>query len=159
VARYAEGTKVSIENSKAEIEKILMRYGAEQFMSGWNREEARIMFQYGGWVVRFKVPLPDPMDGEFTLTPTGRERSEKQATEAWEQEVRRRWRALTLLIKAKLEAVTSDIGSEAQLVTFEEEFMPYIVGPNDQTIAEAFLPQMKRALAEGTMPKALPFLG
>ena len=32
---YAEGTSVPIERSKADIESMLVRYGAEQFVSGW----------------------------------------------------------------------------------------------------------------------------
>ena len=33
--RYATDTRVSVERSKAEIEAILARYGADQFMYGW----------------------------------------------------------------------------------------------------------------------------
>ena len=32
---FAEGPSVPIERSKAEIESMLVRYGAEQFVSGW----------------------------------------------------------------------------------------------------------------------------
>lgn len=56
--------------------------------------------------VRFVLPLPDPQDREFTHTP-GRQtrRSESKRAEAWEQACRQAWRALALVVKAKLEAI------------------------------------------------------
>lgn len=41
MSRYAENTSVSSDRSRAEIEQILARYGAEQFMYGWDRETGR----------------------------------------------------------------------------------------------------------------------
>jgi hypothetical protein len=35
VSKFAENTSVSAERSRAEIEKTLRRYGADQFMYGW----------------------------------------------------------------------------------------------------------------------------
>ena len=66
------------------------------------------------------------------------------------QEERRRWRALVLVIKSKLEAVASGI------VTFDEEFMAHIVLPDGQTIGQAMLPQIEAAYDAGTMPPLLP---
>ena len=44
---------------------------------------------------------------------------EKTAHGRWEQACRQRWRALALVIKAKLEAI------DAEISTFEEEFLPF----------------------------------
>ena len=46
--RYATDTRVSVERSKAEIEAILARYGADQFMYGWEASRAVIGFRYSG---------------------------------------------------------------------------------------------------------------
>jgi hypothetical protein len=35
IVAYAEGTLVSVERSKYEIETLLKKYGADQFASGW----------------------------------------------------------------------------------------------------------------------------
>lgn len=40
MGNYAADTSVSVEKSRAEIERILQRWGAEQFVYGWNREQA-----------------------------------------------------------------------------------------------------------------------
>jgi hypothetical protein len=85
---------------------------------------------------RNSFPRPDRTDRRFTETPTGRERSERTVQEEYEKEERRMWRAVTLVIKAKLEAVESNI------TTFDQEFLPFIVMPDGRTIAEILVPQL-----------------
>lgn len=80
-ARYAAGTTVSTDRSKAEIENILARYGADQFMYGWEATRAVIGFRYSGKIVRFVLPLPDPQADEFHLTPSGKQRRSPAAAE------------------------------------------------------------------------------
>lgn len=70
--RYATDTRVSVERSKAEIEAILARYGADQFMYGWEASRAVIGFRYSGKMVRFILALPTPESDAFILTPTGK---------------------------------------------------------------------------------------
>ena len=65
------------------------------------------------------------------------------------QEERQRWRALVLVIKAKLEAVESGI------TTFENEFLAHIVLPDNRTVGEWLAPQIDSAYEEGGMPKLL----
>lgn len=152
--RYAENTSVSSDKSRAEIEQILARYGAEQFMYGWDRETAVIMFRAYDRNVRFRLPLPDRQAKEFTHTPSrGTARSPQQAEAAWEQATRQRWRALALVIKAKLEAV------EAGITVFEDEFLAHIMLPNGQTVGEYTRPQIATAYAGGQMPALLPGSG
>ena len=150
--RYAENTNVSVERSKAEIEKILQRYGAEQFMSGWDQAQAVIMFNMNGRNIKFILPLPDKNESEYTQTPTGKDRSGAAAFKAWEQGCRQRWRALALAIKAKLEAV------ETGITTFDDEFMAHIVLPGGKTASEHMMPQIQEAYETGQIPKLLPFL-
>lgn len=142
---YAEGTEVPVERSKAEIEGLLMRYGADQFVSGWKDREARIQFRAKERLVRFTLLLPDPNDNTFTLHPryAGHRRTAEAARRAYEQEVRRLWRALSLVVKAKLEAVESGIA------TFEEEFMAQIVMPDGRTVAEHALPLIAESYMTG----------
>lgn len=147
---YAEKTTVSAHNSRAEIEKILRRYGADQFMYGWETTRAMVQFRANERVIRFIVDMPDPDDSEFTLTPTGRDRSLAQAQTAWEQGTRQKWRALALVIKAKLEAV------EAGITEFESEFLAHIVLPDGTAVGDWVLPAVTDAYDTGVVPKALP---
>ena len=150
---YAEKTSVSAEKSRAEIERTLQRYGADQFMYGWEEGQAMVGFRMYGRQVRFLLPMPDRTAREFTHTPSrGKPRSESQAFEAWEQACRQRWRALFLVIKAKMEA------AEAGISTFEEEFLANTVLPNNTTVGQFMLPQVRTAYESGDMPKMLPHL-
>ncbi len=148
MTRYAKDTSVSVANSKAEIERILERYGADQFMSGWAADRAVIGFTMEQRQIRFVVTLPDRDAAEFTETPTGKERAEGAAYKAWEQACRQRWRALALVIKAKLEAVESGIS------IFEDEFMANIVLPGGRTVSEEIRPRIAQAYEHPH--KALP---
>lgn len=152
MSEYAKQTTVSPEKSRAEIETILRRYGADQFASGWSGNHAMIGFTVRGKAVRFVLNLPQPNDKEFMLTATRKMRSPLQRQEAYEQAVRQKWRALCLTIKAKLEAV------QAKISVFEEEFLPYFVLPGGLTVAEAMLPQLEAAYKTGEVPRLMPML-
>ncbi len=150
---YAENTSVSTDKSRAEIERTLQRYGADQFMYGWDRDKAVVGFRMAKRQIRFLLPMPDKRDRKFTHTPTGKLRKETAAFTEWEQACRQKWRALSLVIKAKLEAV------EAGIAVFEDEFMANIVLPNGSTVSQFMLPQIAEAYESGQMPKLLPDLG
>ena len=146
---YAKDTSVSAEKSRAEIEKTLVRFGADQFVYGWDRDDAVIQFRYEMRVVRFQLPLPSKDD--FWLTPVAQQQRSPAAQEkAWEQATRSSWRSLMLIVKAKLVAV------EASIVDFEEEFLAHIVLPDGQTVGDFMLPQVATAYEVGDMPMALP---
>ncbi|WP_129138831.1 hypothetical protein [Modicisalibacter coralii] len=150
MARYAENTSVSSERSRAEIEQTLARYGADGFMYGWDGGTAVLAFQMHGRRIRFDLTMPDRNDEAYTLTETGRERAPAQAAKSWEQACRQRWRALALVIKAKLEAVESGI------TVFEEEFLAHIVLPGGNTVGRWMLPQVELSYETGQMPPLLP---
>ena len=150
MARYAESTTVSSDASRAEIEKTLIRYGADQFMYGWEAERAVIQFRAQGRHIRFVVDMPDRNDDEFRLTPARKyERGADEQMKAWEQAVRQRWRALNLVVKAKLEAV------EAGISEFDDEFLAHIVLPNGTTAGDWLRPQIDEAYDNGKMPSVL----
>ena len=149
---YAENTTVSTDKSRSEIERTLQRYGADQFMYGWDQDKAVVGFRMAGRQIRFLLPMPDKQDRRFTHTPTGKARKESLIYTEWEQACRQKWRALSLVIKAKLEAV------EAEIAMFEDEFMANIVLPNGSTVSQFMLPQIEEAYDLGQMPKLLPNL-
>lgn len=152
--RFAEDTSVSVERSSAEIESTLARYGARRFMRGWEEGRALVCFEMAERQVRFVLPLPDRAAEEFWVTHGGRRRREERAAyAAWEQACRQRWRALNLVIKAKLEAV------ETGITCFEDEFMAHLVLPGGKTMSEWARPQIAAAYESGKMPELLPWDG
>lgn len=150
VAKYASSTEVSSDRSRAEIERTLNRYGARQFMYGYDESRAIVGFVIHNRQVRFVLPMPDRDAREFTHTPTGLKRVPSSARTAYEQSVRQRWRALALVIKAKLEAVVSGI------VTFDAEFLAHLVLPNGQTVGDQVMPGIAEAYKTGITPQLLP---
>ena len=151
---YAESTSVTSDKSRAEIERTLTRYGATSFMYGWDQQAAIVGFVADDRQVRFTLPMPSKDAREFTHTPSrGQKRTPTQVEAAYEQAVRQRWRALALVIKAKLEAV------EAGIVTFEQEFAMHMMLPNGQTVGDFVIPQIDASYAENTMPALLPGAG
>lgn len=149
MSRYAAETQVSVEKSKAEIDAILRRYGATGFIQGWDQTQAVIGFMMNGKQVKFILPLPSQTAKEFTHSSRGM-RSAGVAYGFWEQACRQRWRALALVIKAKLEAVAAGI------TVFEDEFLAHIVLPDGRTVGQLLKPQIERAYSDGNMPPLLP---
>lgn len=150
---YAEKTSVSVSKTKADIEDLIHKAGAGQFVSGYKENMAVIGFSLANRQIRFVLPLPDKQEQKFWFTPERRtKRSEKQAYEAWEQACRSRWRSLYLIIKAKLEAVNSGIS------TIEREFFYDIVLPDGKTVGEFMAPQIETAYKTGEMPPLLPMI-
>ncbi len=149
--RYATDTNVSSERSRAEIERILARWQAKSFMYGYDDTHAVIQFDTQNRRVRFVLPMPARDAREFTHTPSrGTLRSPAQTAEAYEKAVRQRWRALALVIKAKLEAIESGISS------FDVEFLGQLVLPDGRTVADDVVPKVVDAYENHRMPALLP---
>jgi hypothetical protein len=151
--RYAKQTEVSTERSLAEIRKTVLKYGAEGFMYGESEVGAVLSFVMQGRQVRFMLRLPSKQDPQWFQTPTGREcKDPNVAYKKWEQACRQQWRALLLLVKAKLEAVESGI------TIFDQEFLAQLVLPNGQTYGDFAAPQIAMVYEKQEMPKLLPML-
>lgn len=150
MAAYAEGTTVSPEKSQADIAGLLLKYGANGFSYGWDDGKAAVMFRAHGRIVRFAVPLPEESERRFQVSAAGRSRRDPRA--AYDAEVRRRWRAMHLVIKAKLEAV------ETEGTTFEDEFMAHIVLPGGMTVADTIRERLELAYASGDPVDIMPGL-
>jgi len=145
--RYAQNTKVTSDKSRAEIEHLLTNYGADQFLYGWDGDAAVIGFRHKNRSIRFHLPSANREDYRKTA---GRvTRTEVQLDAVMAKERKRRWRALALAIKAKLEACATGIA------TFEDEFLAYTVLPNGQTMSQWVSPQLKEAYENGKMPVGL----
>lgn len=132
---YAENTTVPVSKSRIEIEELIRKYGAGQFVSGYSGNRAVIGFTLNGRQIKFVLEIPEGKTDRQT-----------------QQIERQRWRALLLVIKAKLEAIESGISS------FDEEFMSNIVLSNGQTVGEYVGPQIEQAYLTGNMPPLLPML-
>ena len=110
----------------------MRKRGADQFFSGADRQRAILAFRVKGRHMRFTLPLDHC---------------------GTQQQVNSRWRALWLVIKAKLEAI--DIG----ILTIEEAFLAETLLPDRTTVAETILPQIEGAYTSGKMPPLLPYYG
>jgi len=155
VTQYAAATEVTASKSRDEIERTLVRYGADQFMYGWQDSNALVAFRMEDRQVRFILPLPSKDDKQFTeYVSRGKlwAREPAAAAKLYEQSVRQKWRALALVIKAKLEAVESGIS------VFENEFMANIVLPDGKSVGDWMRPQIAEAYRVGSMPSMLPML-
>lgn len=124
---YAKNTRVPIDRSRQEVERLIRRYGCTQFLSGMDFEtgRTRVQFKADGRIIRIELDMPKN-----------------------EQASRVKWRALVLVLKAKLEAVS------AKISTIEEEFMPFIVLPDDTVVRQHVAPAIKAAYETGQMPFA-----
>jgi hypothetical protein len=153
VSGYASGTGVAVDRSKAEIERLLTRYGCSQFGSGWANEGgqafAHVTFRHGSTSIMLALPMEHP--SKFLISPAGRRRTKDSADEAYRAEERRRWRSLALVIKAKLEAVHSGIS------TLEREFFSDVVLPDGSTLGQRLIPQLE-AIQNGRLmlPQSTP---
>lgn len=149
MSTYAAQTSVSVEKSQAELQRVLTRWGADQYAFGWEAARAVVGFRAQNRNVRFVLELPSIDD--YARTPKQRYlRDPETQQKAWEQACRQQWRSLVLTVKAKLEAVESGIA------TFEDEFLPYTLLPSGETVAEWVGPQIDQAIETGAMPDSLP---
>jgi hypothetical protein len=133
---YAQGTTVSTDQSRREIEKYLEKRGAARIFFMTEPNQFVLGFVYEHLLIRFNVPVPSE----------GREDTKAKVR-------RERLRALLISIKARFASIDSGISS------FEREFMPNVVTPSGQTVAEWLQPQLRISLERGDMPKMIPFLG
>lgn len=129
----------------------MQKYGANQFVNGYKDTLAVIGFLMVGRQIRFLLPLPDKQARGYWYTPgRGQRRTEEAAHASWEQACRSRWRALYLIVKAKMEVV------DAGISTIEREFLYDIVLPDGRTVGERMTPQIATVYQTSQMPPMLP---
>jgi hypothetical protein len=134
---YAADTAVPVARSKVAIEDMLRQHGATEFASGWDPTHDRMQFQLFDRTIRFVLPRPDHADRKFTHDRRGFRRANSTIAKAIEQAERQRWRALYLVIRAKLEAV------EAGISVFENEFLAFVVMANGMTVGDILVSRIQ----------------
>jgi hypothetical protein len=150
--RYAQDTDVPVDRSLTEIQRLLVNYGCRAFQQGWEEgadggRRELLSFETRERRVRFVVPIP-PLSHFLYPPESDRKRGAVAQRAAHDQERRRLWRALTLSIKAKLAAI------DAEIATFDEEFLAYTVLPDNRTVAEWAGEQLDATFRQ--MPPLLP---
>ena len=83
---YAERTTVTVDQTRAEIERTLKRYGATAFAYATETGRAVLMFEAHARRIRFDLPLPPLAEDSMTAA----------SLKTGEQMHRQRWRALLL---------------------------------------------------------------
>jgi len=128
--RFAQHTTVGVDKSRAEVEALLRHHGAKDLAMAYGDTADRAIIGFRWKARNFKIvlPLPTPSAASGVVV-AGRRRSNPEVQRS--QEIKRRWRALLLVIKAKLEAV------EVGISTFEDEFLAFTMLPGNQTVSEA----------------------
>jgi len=64
--QFAQGTSVSVEKTKGEIEALVSKAGADAFASASKLGQAMIQFKLKERVIRFGLPLPDRNAKQFS---------------------------------------------------------------------------------------------
>ncbi len=136
MSSYAERTTVTPERRRAEIERVLQRYGATRFGYLTEPDRAAVACEIKGRRLRFQLALPRP--------------SGYSTKKSHEQAIRQRWAALALVIKAKLEAVESGISS------FDQMFAADVLLPSGKTVGETLAPDLDAIYRTGELPPLLP---
>jgi hypothetical protein len=144
---YAQDTSVSVDRSIAELRRTLTRFGASAFAFAIDEtaHNQQVLFRINARHVRMLLPMPAQDDPLITRTAGGKLRSQAQIDAEYDKEVRRRWRSLNLVVKAKLEAVASGIS------TIEREFLADMVTSRGETVGQVMEPY----LVQGEGPLAL----
>jgi len=146
---YAWGTTVPAENSKAQIEQLLDAHGATEFAVYRSAKVTLVIYRLRGFMVRHKVPLPLKAE----LPPARRKRTKQEIESLLAGENRRRWRALLLIIKGRLEiAVGGDDNA------YMAQFLSDTLLPDGQTVAESFMPKLWLSYNDGHMPDVTKLL-
>lgn len=134
VRRFAEGTTVSVESSRAEISGILTKHGVKRQAWASEPEGDMLQFELQGYQYRFRIARPTLDDVRSDWIASGRDWSRVYDRDAKvNAEWRRRWRANVLLLKAKLEF------AEGEASTVIRELMPYALLRDGRTLEEAVL--------------------
>lgn len=132
--KFAARTSVSVEKTETEIKSYLRKHGANAVGTYSSSCEAVVVFDINNRRVKFVI----------TLTGTDANDNDRRKSDA---EDRRRWRCLLLVIKAKFEAI------ESQIEDFDESFLSHIVSRDGKTVwEEDSVMRLLASLDEGTLP-------
>lgn len=142
---YAENTSVPLERSVGEIVGLLKKAGAERIGQLDEGSRLSVFFSVHGRHIKFSIPLATDYQGPLK---SGNGRA-VDGEAVIRQQNNQKGRALLLVIKAKLESVTSNVE------TFEEAFLANIVLSGGETVYQRARPAIDAEYSTGV---AAPFL-
>lgn len=152
---YAHGTTVPVSRSRAELDELLKKHSASQRVFADDDEKGLeiVVFALAGRQYRLEVPLPKReafliFTKQINGAPRRYQRTPEDVAKVHEQACRERWRAIVLLVKAKLETIA--IG----LSTVEQEFFA-----NLQTYEGKSLYEVLRHRISANYETGAPLLG
>jgi hypothetical protein len=128
---YAAKTKVSVVSSQAEIQELLEKHGIERIGIMREKNQASLWFENDGKYYKLNVPVSANCKNP-------------------EQEIKRAWRVLTLLVKAQFTAIAEGV------TTIERQFYADMVMPDGQILFDHAKEQVEKSLA-GRTPLQLSF--
>ncbi len=137
IKKFAEGTQVSVRDTKSHIEHELQKYGITEVLVGFAQGKAMVTFAFKQEEPKFERTIR-----LWFLAP---EQGYTESDSAHDRELRRLWRCLFLTLKAKLESYHSGIES------FDEAFLPHIVTPSG-TVGDQIIPKMQNLIAGEDVP-------
>ncbi len=145
---YAKGTKTTVISSRKEISQILVRYGASAPEFKETPDGIAVEFALSKRQMSVSLPLPTP---QKYIRPGQRQTQDALAAAKRQcnREIMRRYRALALVLKAKLEAIASGIS------TAEQEFLSDLVLPSGQRAGDWIEPQLVRIYEESQLLPAI----
>lgn len=130
---YANGTVVPAEKSRMELEKILRRAGAVQHGFMNDGQCAMVAFILDGRHIKLSIKIPTLQEMQARSKYSY---DEKRLLRMVDQEERRLWRVMVLLVKAKLEAVAQGLSD------VQREFLADLVVENGKTVSEVLHAQL-----------------
>lgn len=152
--RFAEGTTVDVSSSQEQIKRLLTQHGANQFVLAEGDDNGTlrgvVQFRIKGRMLKYECVYPSVEEVPPVPRSTRLDLREQWCTGWRDLEWKRRWRALLLILKAKLELVASGD------TTFEREFLADIMLPDGSTVASQVLLAIESAYQTGQMPRLLP---
>lgn len=149
-SRFARTTTVPVNRTRAELLDLLANYGVRNDV-GIATAGGRAVCQFlvDNRHIRITLPLPKP--DHFATTSTGRARSDQSAQQAYDQAERQVWRALLLIVKSALEAMSYGV------LSIDQAFMPWLVLPDHQTVGDHIVPWVEHAYQTHDIPPLLGF--
>lgn len=147
--KFARKTTVAVSKSRAEIDKCLRDFGADQLQWSDDFKNGHAMLRFiwrndgVDYLARFniRVPTEEEMRKEpHVIDGRSGQVSENKLKEALERRGMVEHRELALFIKAAFVAV------EAGIIAPEQVFLPFLEGADGVTVSERVLPQMHEML-------------
>lgn len=152
---YAKGTSVSPDKTFTDIRTMLRHHKATAIGTLEIGNAIQLGFQLDNRNIRFTVPLPERASFRYKRINQSKavaERTTAEMDQSYQQATAERWRALLLVVKAKLESVESGIE------TLDQAFLAQLEAPGDpgrRTVGEILIPQIKAGYAGNPRPLLL----